>query len=86
MPIRDGEQLASNPYIESLNSGNDPKLSCIEEAVLRMHKGLDGGGRLAYERKPVSDDLYQRLLEIELRALEKTKRLEAWLDDEDNKL
>lgn len=89
MPVRDGFGFASKEHEKALESADDLRLASLEEAVLRMLRGLSGKGTLSYERRPVSNEVHERLLEIELRALEKTKRLEPlepWLDEDEHKV
>ncbi|MDA0713067.1 MAG: hypothetical protein O2897_03665 [bacterium] len=62
----------------------DSEINCLEESVLRMRYGIAGHieaeTELAtYERKPVNDAVYKKLLELELRAFEMTGRLEPML-------
>lgn len=68
---------------------NKPKeeVSCLEESVLRMRHGLKENGeekKASYERKPVSDEVYQSLLWMEFRALCATGRLQARLPDDES--
>ncbi len=55
----------------------------LEESVLRMRHGIVGNGQgdAFYERLPVSDPVYRKLLELELRALQKTGRLQQMLKE-----
>lgn len=63
---------------------DETEIDCLEESVLRMRYGIvghiDAEKELAsYERKPVNDAVYKKLLELELRALEMTGRLKPLL-------
>ena len=55
----------------------------LVESVLRMRHGIVGNGQGAvfYEKRPVSESVYRQLLEIELRALQKTGRLQQMLKE-----
>ena len=62
------------------------EVSCLEESVLRMRHGLknNGEGKTSYERRSVSDEVYQSLLWMEFRALCATGRLQARLPDDES--
>jgi hypothetical protein len=58
-------------------------IGTLEESVLRMRHGMIGNeqGLAFYEKLPVNETVYRQLLELELRALQKTGRLQQMMKE-----
>lgn len=62
--------------IQSLEPKPGKELSSLEEAVVRMHHGVSVKAEAKLPTNGVNDDLMRKLLEMEVRAFEKTGRLD----------
>ena len=66
--------------VQSLEPKSGKELSSLEEAVVRMHHGVSVKADAKLPTNGVNDDLMRKLLEMEVRAFEKSGRIDE-LDD-----
>lgn len=71
--------LAQTREITTVVPNNGEELSDNEESILRMRNGIGKRTQAVLTAKTNDPALYEMLLEIELRALEKTGRLHEML-------
>ncbi len=70
--------------VQSLEPREGRELSSVEEAVVRMHHGVSVKPDAKLPTNGVNDDLMRKLLEMEVRAFEKSGRMDELEDIPDD--